>query len=109
MCSTCAVSSTNCSICKDDSYGTILKVSSSCVCKDGYYYDNRSATAVCTACDSLCLACVTDSTNCQSCNTSKNAMLSGNKCVCSNGYYLTTMNICNGIKLRSLQRIMWNL
>jgi hypothetical protein len=47
-------------------------------------------------CNSPCLTCSITKSNCTSCDSALNKILSGNTCVCKIGYYLSG-TICSGI------------
>ncbi|CAG9316198.1 unnamed protein product [Blepharisma stoltei] len=113
-CSTCSTSATTCVACSDSTHMTPAPACvcpansslfvSSCVCNQGYYY---SSSTVCSACSTNCLTCSTQPTICDTCVDSvhmtsppgcycpANSILSGNSCVCNNGFYFSSNSLCS--------------
>lgn len=65
-----------------------------CNCIDGFYDDNLSQD--CKSCHYTCKTCILSNarTQCKTCESSKNRLLSSNQqeCICKDGYYDDDIN-----------------
>jgi len=85
-CLTCSITPTNCTSCNVGSFLSNYQ----CFCNAGYYLNG----ILCSACDSTCQTCSITSTSCLTCNITRNTVLNGSSCQCSDGTYASATNIC---------------
>ncbi|CAD8048107.1 unnamed protein product [Paramecium primaurelia] len=84
-CKTCQNNDSNsCYQCQSNN--TIQNMNGSifgCLCIQKYYFDSNY---YCQMCDYTCESCLSSSTQCTSCNSTYNRILSNSSCICNTGY-----------------------
>jgi hypothetical protein len=79
QCQTCS----NLGICIKCADPTHRDISNKCSCIAGFFDSNQTS---CDTCSQVCKTC-TNKTSCLTCDSAANRNLTGNICVCNNGYY----------------------
>lgn len=99
-CATCSISASSCTSC-DSSINRIAGYDSlghkTCICLDGYHAlaDYSCVQSNCTS-DPFCSQCEQDLLLCVQCQANSNRVinLQSHVCVCANGYYADSNNVC---------------
>ncbi|CAG9330189.1 unnamed protein product [Blepharisma stoltei] len=114
QCASCSSTQINCGSCADTTHMTAAPACACptngslagtlCVCNTGYYF---SSNTICSACQSNCATCSSNSYAClvctdpihmsaaPNCACPNNSALIGTTCVCNTGYFYSSNTVCS--------------